>query len=295
MKRVVVVVNKKWEIAPILAVLRAPFAPGSHASAKPPAWETPPILPEPWPDSTGTYDLEFRNTLQVGGCRVELWCLADFADTSISTQKVGYIPLVLQGSVPDLVIAVGTAASVTPSQQGSVIVGTRAFIFDSGQNQEPLPSNWPATLVGKLIESSFHSSFERLIRELPAKWWTDMQSRMLLPIHGESAPAVHLDAEFTAVGDVNVDNPAEYNKFDRLAIAACRAADPGVNIGSIETTSALIRAMTDPVPYLFLSGIVNDLGEFSRDVLPNEYAQNFAGSHNAGVVLAWLLAYLTVC
>jgi len=295
MKRVIVVVNKKWEIAPILAVLHAPFAPGSHASAKPPAWETPPILPEPWPDSTGTYDLEFRNTLQIGGCRVELWCLADFADTSISTQKVGYIPLVLQGPVPDLVIAVGTAASVTSSQQGSVIVGTRAFIFDSGQNQEPLPSDWPSTLVGKMIESSFRSSFERLIRELPAKWWTDVQSRMLRPIHGESAPAVHLDAQFTAVGDVNVDNPAEYNKFDRLAIAACRAAAPGVSIGSIETTSALIRAMTDPVPYLFLSGIVNDVGEFSRDVLPNEYAQNFVGGHNAGVVLAWLLAYLTVC
>lgn len=31
------------------------------------------------------------------------------------------------------------------------------------------------------------------------------------------------------------------------------------------------------------------MGQFSRDVTPTEYAQNFAGAHNAGIVLAALL------
>jgi hypothetical protein len=40
---------------------------------------------------------------------------------------------------------------------------------------------------------------------------------------------------------------------------------------------------------IFISGIVNDMGQLNRDVIPTEYAQNFTGARNAGVILAALL------
>jgi hypothetical protein len=65
-----------------------------------------------------------------------------------------------------------------------------------------------------------------------------------------------------------------------------------VRIGSIDTTLALIRAKTEPAPFLFISGIANELGFMNRDVVDIEYSENFVASHNAGIVLAWLLPLL---
>jgi hypothetical protein len=93
-------------------------------------------------------------------------------------------------------------------------------------------------------------------------------------------------------GPTNVNIGTNYSQYpfkDPEALNACLKVDHSARIASIETTNALIRAMIDPLPFVFVSAIVNDMGQLARDVNPTEYAQNFVGAHNAGVVLAALL------
>jgi hypothetical protein len=50
----------------------------------------------------------------------------------------------------------------------------------------------------------------------------------------------------------------------------------------------VIRSASN-APFLYVSGYVNGVGQFQQQTAKNTYAQNFAGAHNAGVALAWLL------
>src|ERR1700733_10021831 len=132
MKKIVVIVNKKWEAAPILNVFRAPYSSSTHASARPYEWIPGEPYPSPqmWPDSSSTYNFEYRYVLFTSTCRIEFWCLADFADVSDSGVKSTFIPKILADGVPDLVIGAGTAASPQQHLQGSVMVGCRSFMHD---------------------------------------------------------------------------------------------------------------------------------------------------------------------
>ncbi len=293
LQKIVVIVNKKWEAAPVLCVFRAPYAAGSLASSRPSEWKTGMAYPapQPWPDQAGKYDFAFRHTLQFGNTRVECWCLADFEDTSDSGKKSAYIPLIVASGAPDLVIAVGTAAAMAPVRQGSVVAGCRAFMHDPQTKPTPTQPSWPSPLLDTMMESAFASSLSGVIGALPTAWQLSVRSHLVRPPNGRQSPDVLMDAFCIAVGDVNAD-PAKYKITDPLCVDACKKADPKARVGSIETTSALIRAKTDPAPFMFISGIANSLGFYNRDIADNEYAQNFAASHNAGVLLAWLLPAL---
>jgi hypothetical protein len=293
LQRVVVIVNKRWEAAPILGVFRAPYAAGSLASARPREWRSgvPYPDPQPWPDASGQYNFAYRYTLQFDKTRVECWCLADFEDTSDSGKKSVYVPQIAASGMPDLVIAVGTAAAPASVPQGSIIVGCRAFMHDPQVKPAPAQPTWPAAMLDKMMESSFSATLDAVRSGLPTAWGLGAGSRLLLPPNHAGVPEVRIAPDYVAVGDVNAD-PAKYKITDPQAVDACRKADPKALIGSIETTSALIRAKTDPSPFMFMSAIANHLGYFNRDIADNEYAQNFAASHNAGVVLAWLLPAL---
>src|SRR5258705_1824874 len=113
MKKILIVVNKKWEAAPILGIFRAPYS-ASRISARPVEWSSGEAYPSPqlWPDSTSSYNFEYRYVLNPSSCRVECWCLADFEDISDSGKKSAYIPKIVASGQPDLVIAVGTTASL---------------------------------------------------------------------------------------------------------------------------------------------------------------------------------------
>ncbi|MDQ2834496.1 MAG: hypothetical protein M3Y50_12250 [Acidobacteriota bacterium] len=291
--KIVVIANKKWEAAPILGVFRAPYAVGSFASSRPAEWKSgmPYPVPQPWPDQAGQHDFAFRYTLQFGDARAECWCLADFEDTSDSGKKSAYIPLTIASGAPDLVIAVGTAAAMAPLPQGSVVAGTRAFMHDPQTRPAPAQPSWPAPMLDTMMESTFAKSLAAVIAGLPTAWPINVRSRLLRPPSGRQTPELLMDASCIAVGDVNAD-AAKYKITDPLCVDACKKVDPEARVGSIETTSALIRAKTDPAPFMFISGIANSLGFFNRDIADNEYAQNFAASHNAGVLLAWLLPAL---
>lgn len=294
--RIVVIVNKTWEAAPIFGVFSAPYASGSKASSRPLNWAGDKPYPTPvmWPDPEGVANFRWRYVLHFDETRVEVWCLSDFADTSDSLLKSTFIPQIVghDEDAPQLVIAVGTAASIVCGLQGSVIVGCRAFMHDANPTspaQDERPSSWPLEQMDKMMESSFAPTLDMVMAGLFPSWLTDAQ-RCMLPARNGGAPLhITVKSKLVAVGDVNVLNYGQYPAKDPEALQACLAADTGAVIGSIETTSPLIRACVEPVPYLFISGIVNDLGQLSRDVAPTEYSQNFAGAHNAGVVLAALL------
>jgi hypothetical protein len=57
----------------------------------------------------------------------------------------------------------------------------------------------------------------------------------------------------------------------------------------METTHGIIRELSDPAPFLFVSGITDTVPYFDMQVTPRLYPQNFVAAHNAGVALAWLL------
>lgn len=292
MKRIVVVVNKKWEAAPILEVFRAPYAKGSNASSKPFDAGKPYPQPEMWPDPSKTYNFEYRYVLSFGDARVECWCLADFEDTSDSGKKSVYIPKIVTDGQPDLVIAMGTAAGFGRHQQGSVLAGCRAFMHAPIGSTPPVQPEWPANSLDKLLESSFADTFGSVVASLGTYWGIEVSRRLLTAPSGEDRPRLVMRPELTAVGDVNVTDYTKYKITDPEAVDACRKLDPAAVIASVETTSALIRAKTDPAPFLFISGIANEFGYFNRDVSDTEYAENFTASHNMGVVLAWLLPAL---
>lgn len=293
-ERIVIIVNKKWEAAPVQSVFRAPYSAATSTSAKPLTWTTGKRYPAPnnWPDSESKYNFEYRYILRFDDLRVEFWCLADFEDTSDSGKKCPYILKTLAGQKPDLVIALGTAASVLQSAQGSVVVGCRAFMHDPQVNAKPSQPEWPANKLDVIMSSAYASAFAEIVDDLPTAWSIDVRRRLLKPSNGKGSPQVFLDPDFIAVGDVNVQDYSKYKITDPLTVDACHKADRKAKIGSIETTGALIRALTDPVPFLFLASIANELGFFNRDISDSEYTQNFVAAHNMGVVLAWLLPVL---
>ena len=297
MKRIAVIVNKTWEAAPILAVFTAPYAATSNASSRPVYWSGKLAypLPQMWPDLDGPIKFPLRYKLQFGDTAVECWCLADFEDTSDSIKKTGFIRQIVsaQEQPLDLVIAVGTAASVTCGLQGGVMVGTRAFMHDAYPDTPPQaqrPDYWPAKLVDTMMESSFATRLDLLMKGIAPSWVTDAQRLMVPARNGEGRLRITIESSMVAVGDVNIGaNYSQYPLKDPEALSACLAVDRESRIASIETTSALIRAMVEPAPFVFISAIVNDMGQLARDVNPTEYAQNFVGAHNAGIILAALL------
>jgi len=248
-----------------------------------------------WPAPDGPIEFPLRYKLQFGDTVVECWCLADFEDTSDSIKKTGFIREIVtaQEQTPDLVIAVGTAASATCGLQGSVLVGTRAFMHDAFPDTPPQaqrPNYWPTKLSDTMMESSFAGNLDFLMKGVAPAWVTSAQPLMVPARNGEGRLGITIDSFLVAVSDVNVgQNYKLYSTKDPEALNACLTVDRNARIASVETTSALIRAMVEPSPFLFVSAIVNDLGQLARDVTPTEYAQNFAGGHNAGIVLAALL------
>lgn len=78
---------------------------------------------------------------------------------------------------------------------------------------------------------------------------------MLPAQNGGASLHIVVRPELVAVGDVNVLNYGQYPAKDLEALQACLTADSRAEIYSIETTRPLIRACTEPAPFLFISGM----------------------------------------
>lgn len=293
MKRIVVVVNKWWECTPVLSTLLNPTAlpanfpwPLLAASAPAPAPQQP--APSALPRAIFPFD----------SISVELWCISDLlmqttsARQSSSEDKAKFLPHIFNfGSTPDLVISISTASSmdtVTPLN-GCVFVGTKVFLHDGHPATDPNPNSqwWPSGLFDKVIESALPETvFDALFDAVPPSVVAGFTTLRNVP-----APRLALTPSYgnTALATVNVTNPADYSTADPATVAAFKATNDASATGvSVDTTHAVVSAACSS-PFLFISPIVNRLTMYGVETFPNVFAQNTAGSQNAGVVLAWLL------
>ena len=297
-RRVVVVVNKWWECEPVMDVLlHAKSRPAglgwpdqlNHPRARPADRLLPPGQPFVQPRAAWI----LRNSV------VEVWCLGDLLEhlpdqnrfQSSSAQKVQVLPRIFAGRPPALVVAVGTAgypinADEDPGINGGVVSGRNVFIHNFHPDGENPDSRWDDGPFDKVIGSKLDSdSFDRLL-DVDQE---EVLKRYVRPPNRPVDPILEAGADLISVGVVNVTSYAEYEKSDVAAMDAFRALKSPAKPVSLETTHGLIRLAAGDAPFLFVSGITDRVGFFAEEVTPNEYAQNFACSHNMGVVVAWMI------
>ena len=311
--RILIVVNKFWECDPVCGVLTGRALKDSAKVSVP--W--PVVLTYPSCGPVQGRPFRPRMVFAVGPFQIELWCISDllsvFPDTSeyqsSSECKMEVLPDMFRTGSPlpvALTVAVGTASAgpFCPPWQGeeqvnvngSVIVGSRVYIHDPYQGEEPNPhSRWSCTYFDTLMSSG--GAVAPLIEALAAA--DPARAFLVTPTNPAPAgPRLYANPDYVALADVNVTDHTLFAEMDRRVGEAFRAGCPGNSGGvSLETTHGLIYAAArdhlggDP-PFLFVSGIVNRYLLFGKDVAGNAYPQNFTGAHNAGVVAARLIATL---
>jgi hypothetical protein len=218
------------------------------------------------------------------------------------------LPAVFERGSVDFVIAFGTAGFLDPvPYNGSAVVGSTLFIYNPyPHNGKTNPeSNWvDDENTGKIIHSPIatpdgepnadrYAPHKRRFASLFANedFRHAAEARFLKPPMGAAeAPIIMAAYKNLGLGVINITDYDDYIWADHEAIDAYRRLDASAAypIASVETTHCIIRLQSE-APFLYVSGIVDRLGYFDRDVAPRVYAQNFVGAHNAGVAVAWLL------
>lgn len=309
MKRILVICNKQWEADPVLfAILEKKVNPAFTAIL----WQSvsvplPPTHDWRTPRPRAILRFPTADPNVAAAAYVEIWCIEDWMDptksSSSSEEKARILPSMLGWANPDApqpadyVIAVGTAGFPNPgTYNGSVVIGANAFIFDGHPAGDPKTANrdsgWSSPLIGAAIPPTFAIP-NFFVPALMEPWRFQAEARFIRPpMAAAPEPIILCAGIYTAVGVVNVTNYDEYVWADVDALAALKAAQPHLAAGSVETTHGVIRAVSDPIPFLFVSAITDREGAFNMEVGARAYAQNFACAHNAGIALSWFLPYL---
>src|SRR5262245_49970213 len=116
--RILIVANKWWEAAPLVAVFQHVSSAPSKQSAVPES-----ILRAAHIGPGGSSNTAPRLTVQCQGSDIEIWCIQDLMDadenSSLTWEKARVLPrIVHRREEVKLVIGFGTAASVEPSLNG---------------------------------------------------------------------------------------------------------------------------------------------------------------------------------
>ncbi|MEI6499710.1 MAG: hypothetical protein WCP21_01650 [Armatimonadota bacterium] len=302
-KRVVVVVNKWWECDLLLNVLL-------HDQARPAAlkdlWPVPLYHPRrrPAPPNTNPMGVP-RATYQLGSCRLEVWCVSDLIEREAkefqsSTQtKWEKLPAVFAPTAPDLVIAVGTAASpFADDLNGTVAVGTGVYMYNAYPNGDNKFSKWDDPRCETLVNSTLTPEAFGQLTTFTAADLAQIGKRFVLPpLHHSSYLAdtfdpacgrVRCQHDFVALATLNVTDYGLYKTYDPKTLASYQSGQGETLAKSLETTHCLIRCRSE-APFLWVSGLANPALHFDDQNTPREYAQNLAAAHNAGVVVAWMI------
>jgi hypothetical protein len=290
MKRISVVINKWWEAE---AVLNALLSPRVRPTTLP--WPVSLNNPRDRPPKTGRLlDNAFptpRAVFALPNSSVAVWCVSDvlehLADTdqSSSEKKATNLPKAF-GHVPDLVIAVGTAAHPS-TMNGAVMVGTNVFMHNFHPNGTNPDSDWRDGPFDQLLRSTLTAQ----VFEAATQFDAALTSKFLRTPNLPAPPAVVATYDGVSLGTINVTKSDEFKNADRATIDSYQASGSAFPVMSIETTHGVIRAMST-APYLFVSGIANQVFKFDTEIKPNEYSQNEAAAANTGVVLAAMLPLL---
>lgn len=292
--RVLVVANKSWEADPLLGVLLSPPAtPLDLARVR--VVRHPFFMHQrrgPDPEAQPRIEIDLPGPPAV---TVEVWCVEDLMNPSVSgsssAEKARVLPRALsyRPEAAALVVAFGTAS--TPEEAanvGGVAVGSSAFIHDPDTD---VKDRWKPPRPDALIPSVGLPGGLFHVLENEAR--APAEARFLAPPLAAARPPVLLaGSAFVALGNVNITNYADYGWADPELLAIFTKEVGGrVRVGSLETTHGVIREASD-APFLFVSGLANEIGRFDYQVAPRVYAQNFVAAHNAGVAVGWLLPHL---
>jgi hypothetical protein len=251
MKTICVVVNKWWEVEAVLGVLVSAYANSQrlpwplltrHPRPRPSQAPLPPIDPNPLPRATFEFELP-------AAVRVEIWCISDLlehiqdpSEFQSSTQyKAARLPLVVARGIPDLTLAVGTAAcGVAASDNGNVVVGTRVFMYNGNPNNPA--SKWTSgpfeTVVSSRIDPALFSAATAIEPEASSQV---RKYFMVPPANPATCSAILANFDHVALSDMNVTKSEDYVKADPLTLDAFTRSGSNYPFGSLETTHALIR------------------------------------------------------
>lgn len=294
MKKIIVIVNKKWEAAPVLEAMKKTDG------------LTSPVMS----NATKAFWKLSNDALEVA-----LWCIEDMMIPEKSykgksaKEKNRVIKDVVSIEKPDLIIAVGTAAFPgEDSQNGSVVVGSRFFLYDGGKdsNSETEPAGWEDYCLYPDKENKF--AFKELINSNVSKELFDVfagdfasaveQKFLKVPYNSANPQKLLASAGNTALSNVNVLNNNYGSHTDKKgsdynAIAAFREYG---SPASIETTHGIIKVSTDK-PIIFVSAIANRVGYLFEEN-GNKYPptkQTDSVSFNAGIVIGEFVSRLSGC
>jgi hypothetical protein len=296
MRRLLVIFNKWWECDPAMMAMLSDNARPAGAPwpsqlqaprRRPDPHALPPENPVPQPRAVFPYN----------NYGAEIWCISDLLEhlesnlQSSSEQKAILLPKIFSTTPPpDLVVAVGTAGTPydSPNLNGNVVVGTKIYMHDAHPGGSNPLSKWNGPF-DKVLDSSLDTGLFAKLVQLD----TGSVINRFLPVPLNPSPTLQVDAAFENVGlgTVNVTNYSEYGAMDPLTVDSFVHSGAKGKASSLETTHGIVRAQSE-VPFLFVSGITDRLGHFDQEVSPRSYSQNTAAAHNAGVVVAWLMARL---
>lgn len=306
-RRIMVIANKNWEVAPLLAVLSEPPGAGAYPQGFPLPYinnNVYPFVPAKFPSPVPRMAFGFTNSTGAvtNIVSAEIWCIQDWMNplvsSSSSKEKMNVLPemFLWNGqSNADLVIAFGTASFTHPEDyNGDVVLGGSAFIHDPFATDTQNSNYWHDAGTDKLIppgniSAFFNPGFVDSIR-------ISAEPRFVSPPM-DPARKITLFAAMNnvAVSGINITNYDDYAWADPAALSAfTNAMKDSQNIppiGSLETTHGLIafESVQFSSPFIFISAITDRVGYFNMEVATRSYSQNFACAHNAGVVVAWLL------
>jgi hypothetical protein len=301
MKRILIITNKSWELEPALSALL-------NSKFKPKELSLPDTIDYPRTKKQGE---AYPNATWIISDKIfELWCIEQIMTPcpdivkfpryySSSAQKNIDLPKIFNYSTDEiaLVIAFGTAGYPSGlSKNGSVIIGSNIFIFNThpgGTNEE---SKWDDERFGKLIESSVSSDMLNKLKLLLSDYSTKLffEKRLLRPpLNSPETQEVIFDKEILALSNVNVTKYNEYNEFDEKGLNTVKITAVNKAVGSVETTHGIIRLHAEDKPFLSISSIVDRVGYFDTEVDPKDNAQNFSGAFNGGIFIGWLIPQLS--
>lgn len=304
MKKVSIVVNKNWEVEPVLASMCSyefrpsglPF-PEVLQSNKDKGYRVDNIDMPTFNEKSARAVFRFyEKTLNANNPEVTMevmvWCIQDFMkpneNPSSSEEKNRFLPALLSAADANLVIAVGTAGYLADvSYAGCVVVGGRFFVHDGHPSEDENPaSRMRSEKFDKILPVTFN---EEIFGLIDGDFKRKVESRFLkVPINPCVRTACLASKFYTAVGTVNVTDYSEYAWKDHETIDALRRIDKNLPIGSMETTHGIIR-INSGAPTIFVSAITDREGHFDLEVTPG---QNYVASFNAGIVLSHLIVSL---
>lgn len=287
---VVILANKWWEAVVLVSVLEHARDIKPEFNAAPQAFE---IQKRRGPCESGP---EPRQVLRVHKSNVAVLCIEDYipngANSSSSYEKQRILASISKAGMFEsaFIVAFGTAASPSPNSAGNVVIGSSVFVHDGKTDENAPYANFDQPL-GQIVVSE---GGQKLLTEVDLNGGLDQaKMRFLSPPNAPSTrPVVLAGVKYVSVGVINVPDSKDYEATDPKALSAFANVKGCNTTESVETTHGLIRLCVHR-PFIYVSAIANEVGNFETEVKPNKYAQNFSAAHNAAVSVAWLL--VTMC